>query len=91
MPQQKNSEVATSPSTANDAVSRFDGQDWSALFLLLDAALDLPTAAEREALLARVPPLAPEYEATLRHLLDIHVRAELTEFLGYGPVQSGNR
>ena len=70
------------PSDANEC---FNGQDWSVLFLLLDAALDLPTVSAREALLDQITQLAPEYGEVLRHLLDVHVRVERTEFLRRGP------
>ena len=70
---------------SSDAHERFNGQDWSVLFLLLDAALDLPTMSAREALLDQITLLAPEYGGALRHLLDVHVRVERTEFLRGGP------
>ena len=70
------------PSEANEC---FNGQDWSVLFLLLDAALDLPTMSAREALLDQVTLHAPEYGELLRHLLDVHVRVEHIEFLRRGP------
>ena len=70
---------------ASDVHQRFDGQDWSVLFLLLDAALDLPTMSAREALLDQVTLHAPEYGELLRHLLDVHLRVEHIEFLRGGP------
>ena len=70
------------PSDANEC---FNGQDWSVLFLLLDAALDLPTVSAREALLDQITQLAPEFSEVLRHLLDVHVRVEHIEFLRGGP------
>ena len=70
---------------SSDAHERFNGQDWSVLFLLLDAALDLPTMSAREALLDQITLLAPEYGGALRHLLDVHVRVEHIEFLRGGP------
>ena len=70
---------------ASDVQQRFNGQDWSVLFLLLDAALDLTTMSAREALLDQVTLHAPEYGELLRHLLDVHVRVEHIEFLRRGP------
>ena len=70
---------------SSDAHECFNGQDWSVLFLLLDAALDLPTRSAREALLDQITQLAPDYGEVLRHLLDVHVRVERTEFLRRGP------
>ena len=70
---------------SSHAHERFDGQDWSVFFLLLDAALDLPTMSAREALFDQVTLHAPEYGKVLRHLLDVHVRVERTEFLRRWP------
>ena len=70
---------------ASDVHQRFDGQDWSVLFSLLDAALDLPTVSAREALLDQITQLAPEFSEVLRDLLDVHVRVEHIEFLRGGP------
>lgn len=88
-PQNNSPESPAARIDTNEAASyardRFNGQDWSLLFLLLDAALDLPTVSARDALLAQVTQHAPEYGEVLRHLLDVHVRVERTEFLRRGP------
>ena len=67
------------------ASDRFNGQDWSTLFLLLDALLDLPTAHARQSLMDRVMQHAPEYAQELRRLLEVHTQVERTEFLRDGP------
>ena len=75
-----------------DNLQHFNAQDWSVLFLLLDAALDWRSANEREALLAQVDRDAPLYGKPLRHLLAIHAEVDANSFLNRGaPLAPGQK
>lgn len=64
-----------------------DGQDWTALFLLLDAALELETAGDRQALLAAVARVAPMYRVPLQELLSTHEQVSRSRFMDQWPVR----